>query len=81
MKVNHLARLETPFSFILANNLAKTSITGEDSFIIVATSTAKSPAVKAMIEGPMSIDCPASLLRKHPNIDLFFDRAAAKDLS
>ena len=24
MKVNHLARLETPFPFILANNLAKT---------------------------------------------------------
>ncbi len=49
--------------------------------IIVATGAAKSTAIKAMIEGPQSADCPASLLRTHADIKLFLDRAAAKDLS
>ena len=48
---------------------------------IVVTSTAKSPAVKAMIEGPQSGACPASLLRGHSNLTLFLDQAVAMDLS
>ena len=49
--------------------------------IIVATGAAKSPAVKAMIEGQKSGACPASLLRGHHDLALFMDRAAAKDLT
>ena len=64
-----------------AITLGIADIMSAQKIIIVATSTAKSPAVKAMIEGPKSVDCPASLLREHPNMDLFLDRAAAKDLS
>ena len=64
-----------------AITLGIADIMSAQKIIIVATSTAKSPAVKAMIEGPKSIDCPASLLREHPNMDLFLDRDAAKDLS
>jgi len=49
--------------------------------IMVATGAAKSPAIAAMIEGPQSADCPASLLRAHADIELFLDRAAATPLS
>jgi len=49
--------------------------------ILVATGAAKATAVEAMIKGPKTIDCPASLLRDHPDIRLFLDRAAAFKLS
>jgi len=38
-------------------------------------------AVAAIIEGPRSSGCPASLLRTYSDRELFLDRAAAKDLS
>ena len=64
-----------------AVTLGITEITSAQRIIIVATGVAKSLAVKAMIEGPKSGACPASLLRGHPDLTLFLDRAAAKDLS
>ena len=56
-------------------------ITSAQRIIMVATGAAKSPAIAAMIEGSQSTGCPASLLRGHPDLALFLDRAAAKDLS
>ena len=56
-------------------------ITSAQRIIMVATGAAKSPAIAAMIEGSQSTGCPASLLRGHPDLVLFFDWAAAKDLS
>ena len=64
-----------------AITLGIAEITSAQRIIIVATGVAKSLAVKAMIEGPKSGACPASLLRGHPDLTLFLDRAAAKDLS
>ena len=64
-----------------AVTLGITEIASAQRIIIVATGVAKSLAVKAMIEGPKSGACPASLLREHPDLTLFLDRAAAKDLS
>ena len=64
-----------------AITLGIADITLAQRIIIVATGAAKSPAVKAMIEGPQSGACPASLLRGHSNLTLFLDQAAAKDLS
>ena len=64
-----------------AITLGIAEITSAQRIIIVATGTAKSPAVTAMIEGPQSGACPASLLRDHPNLTLLLDRAAAKNLS
>jgi glucosamine-6-phosphate deaminase len=49
--------------------------------ILIATGTAKAAAIEAMITGPKTIDCPASLLRDHPDIRLFLDKAAASKLS
>jgi len=64
-----------------AVTLGIAEIRSAQRIIIVATGAAKSPAVKAMIEGQKSRSCPASLLRGHPDLALFMDRAAAKDLS
>ena len=64
-----------------AVTLGIAEITSAQRIIMVATGAAKSPAIAAMIEGSKSTGCPASLLRGHPNLALFLDRAAAKDLS
>jgi glucosamine-6-phosphate deaminase len=37
----------------------------------------KAEAVRAALEGPITEDCPASILREHPNATLFLDRDSA----
>ena len=37
----------------------------------------KRGAVKAALDGPMSTNCPASILRTHPNCKIFLDREAS----
>lgn len=37
----------------------------------------KAAAVKAALEGPLETSCPASILRRHPNAQLFIDSDAA----
>lgn len=37
----------------------------------------KRPAVTAALHGPISTSCPASILRTHPDADLFLDRDSA----
>ena len=64
-----------------AITLGISDITFAQRIIMVATGLAKSPAIAAMIEGSQSAGCPASLLWGHPDLALFLDRAAAKDLS
>jgi glucosamine-6-phosphate deaminase len=64
-----------------AVTLGIAEIMSAQRIIMVATSAAKSPAITAMIEGPQSGTCPASLLRAHPDLELFLDQAAATDLS
>ena len=63
-----------------AVTLGIAEIMSAQRIIMVATGVAKSSAMKAMIDGPQSADCPASHLRRHTDIKLFLDRAAAKDL-
>ncbi len=41
----------------------------------------KQEAVKSTLEGPISTDCPASILRTHPSAGLFIDRDASRLLS
>ena len=41
----------------------------------------KSEAVRNTVEGPMTPDVPASILRNHPDVDLVIDQAAASQLS
>lgn len=45
--------------------------------ILLASGAGKAGAVNAMINGPVSEDCPASILQKHPNVLVVADEAAA----
>jgi glucosamine-6-phosphate deaminase len=48
--------------------------------LIMAYGPHKSAAVRAMVEGPRDVGCPASLLQGHPGTRLFLDRDAASEL-
>ena len=41
----------------------------------------KAAAVKGTVEGPVMPDCPASIVRRHPDCTLYVDEAAAAELS
>jgi 6-phosphogluconolactonase/Glucosamine-6-phosphate isomerase/deaminase len=41
----------------------------------------KADAVKAMIEGPITTDVPASFLQQHHQVTIIIDEAAASKLS
>lgn len=50
----------------------------EAKHILVASSgTRKAQAVKDTLEGPIHEDCPASILRRHPNVTFIMDEDAA----
>ena len=44
--------------------------------ILIANGTAKAEAVKRMIQGPVDVECPASLLQTHPCVYVVVDEAA-----
>ena len=48
--------------------------------LLLATGEAKAEAVAAMIEGPVSAACPASILQMHRHATVVLDRAAASQL-
>ena len=41
----------------------------------------KAAAVKGTVEGPVTPDCPASIVQRHPDCTLFVDESAASELS
>jgi glucosamine-6-phosphate deaminase len=49
--------------------------------ILLAHGEAKAEAVSKMVEGPVSTQCPASVLQTHPNTEIVIDVAAASGLS
>ena len=48
--------------------------------VLLATGEAKADAVCAMVEGPVSASCPASVLQLHPHASVLLDDAAAARL-
>jgi glucosamine-6-phosphate deaminase len=50
------------------------------SIVVVAQGFAKAAAVRAAIEGRVSVDCPASVLQRHPDVLWILDSAAASAL-
>lgn len=48
--------------------------------LLIASGSGKADAVKAALEGPVSEDMPASLVRDHDNITFIFDSEAAAKL-
>lgn len=65
----------------LAITMGIGSIMEAKSILMIATGEAKTEAVKAAVEGPLSASCPASILQMHPNATVVLDRAAASQLT
>lgn len=51
-----------------------------EQIVLVATGSSKAKAVAGMIEGPVSVVCPASVLQQHRNVTAVVDEAAAAEL-
>ena len=49
--------------------------------LLLVSGRAKAPALRAMLEAPVSPACPASLLRDHPRLTIVCDREAAAELA
>ncbi|HBY62235.1 MAG TPA: glucosamine-6-phosphate deaminase [Solibacterales bacterium] len=49
--------------------------------VVVVPGPRKAAAIRAALEGPITTECPASILRTHPNAALFLDRDSASLLS
>ena len=56
------------------------SILVAKKIIIMANSFYKATAIQQMIEGPVDINCPASVLQNHPNVVVIIDKEAASKL-
>ncbi|MCA9485390.1 MAG: glucosamine-6-phosphate deaminase [Nanoarchaeota archaeon] len=48
--------------------------------ILIATGEHKAKAIKTLLQKPISTKCPASALRKHKDVTILLDKAAAKEL-
>ena len=57
------------------------SIMTAKKILLEAYGEHKADAIKATVEGPVTEDCPASVLQKHPDATLIIDEAAASKLS
>lgn len=53
------------------------SIMRAKTILLIATGANKADAVYGMIKGPVSTDCPASILQNHENVYVILDEAAA----
>ncbi|MFC6295652.1 glucosamine-6-phosphate deaminase [Lactiplantibacillus daoliensis] len=64
-----------------AFSMGLASIMKSKHLILEAFGDNKADAVKGMIEGPDTVDCPASILQNHPDVTVIIDEAAASKLS
>ncbi|MBC2170211.1 glucosamine-6-phosphate deaminase [Listeria booriae] len=52
-----------------------------EQILVTASGTRKAEAVKATLEGPITTDCPASILQNHPNVVFIIDEEAGSLLT
>jgi len=57
------------------------TILAADRLVLCAFGAAKAEAVTAMLRGDVSVACPASVVRRHRNVLVLLDRAAAQGLA
>lgn len=50
------------------------------NIVLIATGANKADAVRALTQGPVTVDCPASVLQRHENVTVILDEAAARKL-
>ncbi|MCR2821405.1 glucosamine-6-phosphate deaminase [Lederbergia panacisoli] len=56
------------------------SIMAVKEVVLLAFGESKADAIQQMVEGPVTEDCPASVLQNHPNVTIIVDQAAASKL-
>lgn len=54
------------------------SIMKAKKIVLIATGEAKANAIKATVNGDITPECPASILKNHPDVTLLIDKEAAK---
>lgn len=64
-----------------AYSMGIASILKSRHILLEAFGAEKADAVKAMIEGPVTTDIPASFLQRHDNVTIIIDEAAASKLT
>ena len=57
------------------------SIMAAKEIVLLAFGEGKADAVQAMVEGPVTENCPASVLQNHKNVTIIVDEAAGSKLS
>jgi len=53
------------------------SIMEAKKILLIASGTGKAVAIKAMVEGPVTEEVPASILQRHPDVTILVDQEAA----
>lgn len=61
-----------------ALSLTIPTLMGCPKLFVIVPGPAKRKAVQAALEGPIATTCPASVLRRHPDAQLFLDRDSAE---
>ncbi|MCZ0717609.1 glucosamine-6-phosphate deaminase [Aerococcus kribbianus] len=61
-----------------AYSMGLASIMSASQILLLAFGENKAEAIKAMIEGPVTSEVPASILQNHPNVTVLLDKEAAK---
>ena len=64
----------------LALTVTMSTILASRSISVVVPGAHKAPAVARMLQGPIETACPASGLRRHPDVAMFVDEAAVAEV-
>lgn len=78
MQYHGLSREEAPTQMI---TMGLADIMEAKHILVASSGVRKAQAVKDTLEGPIHEECPASILRNHPNVTFIMDEAAASLLS
>lgn len=78
MKYQGLTREEAPTQML---TMGLTDIMESKHILVASSGERKAQAVRDTLEGPITEDCPASILQKHPNVTFIIDEVAASLLS
>ncbi|WP_025755346.1 glucosamine-6-phosphate deaminase [Mycoplasmopsis cricetuli] len=62
---------------LTALSMGIATILQSKKIILIAFGKSKANAIKNMIEGPITSECPASFLQTHPNVTIIVDKDAA----
>lgn len=71
---HHLTSEEAPTQML---TMGLADIMEAKHILVASSGERKAEAVRATLEGPINEDCPASILRAHPNVTFIMDDAAA----